>query len=97
MEIMIPENLFWFLKEGTRLDLSKRVHRDMYVQQVLTRGRTADVRKLLSTIKVAEFSESLGRIERFLPKGVQRFWEEWLGNFDPSAKTDSSYLQHSSR
>jgi len=86
MEIIAQKNLFWFLKEGTRFDLSKKDHRDMYIQQVLSRGKTADVRELFRIIEASDFQESFGRIRSFLPKEVKRLWEEWLGDIDRPAE-----------
>jgi hypothetical protein len=88
MEIVAQKKLFWFLKEGTRLDLSKKDHRDMYVQQVLSRGKTADVQELFRIIEVADFQESFARIRKFLPKEVKRLWEEWLGDINRPAEKD---------
>ena len=86
MKAVTDRRLFWFLKEGTELDLSDKGHLDMYVQQTLTRGRTSEIRRLLNMIKLSDFIESFGRIRNFLPKGVRRFWEEWLGDIDRTAK-----------
>jgi len=52
----------------------------MYVQQILTRGKTTDVRKLLKMVKPAEFIHSFSRIKKHLPLEVRLFWEEWLGD-----------------
>ena len=35
METTVQKKLFWFLKEGTKLDLSNKTHVDMYIQQVV--------------------------------------------------------------
>jgi hypothetical protein len=39
METVVEKKLFWFLKEGTKLDLSKKTHLDMYIQQILSREK----------------------------------------------------------
>ena len=88
MEIVAQKKLFWFLKEGTRFDLSNKGHRDMYIQQVLSRGKTADVQELFRIIEASDFQESFGRIRNFLPKEVKRLWEEWLGDTDRPAEKD---------
>jgi len=78
METTVQKKLFWFLKEGTKLDLSNKTHVDMYIQQILSRGKSSDVKKLLKKIKPLEFSESFARIKNFLPKEIKMFWEEGL-------------------
>lgn len=35
MKIAAEEHLFWFLKEGTLLDLDKPSELDLYLQQIL--------------------------------------------------------------
>ncbi len=89
MEIPIQERLFWYLKPGTKLDLSSRTQLDLYIQQVLTRGRTGDVKRLLKMVDVNNFIESFGRIKKFLPKEVKNFWEEWIGDIDESTKRNA--------
>ena len=79
MEIIVQKKLFWFLKEGTELDLSNKAHLDMYIQQTFLRGKTSDIKRLLKMVQPSEFIESFGRIRNFLPKEVRAFWEEWLG------------------
>ena len=86
--IVAQKKLFWFLKEGTRFDFSKKDHRDMYIQQVLSRGKIADVQELFRIIEVADFQESFARIRKFLPKEVKRLWEEWLGDINRPAEKD---------
>ena len=48
MKITADPRLFWFLKEKARLDLNKPSSLDLYAQQVLTRGRSTDVKELLA-------------------------------------------------
>ncbi|MFH0796037.1 MAG: hypothetical protein V2A65_03155 [Candidatus Omnitrophota bacterium] len=79
MKVLIDKILFWFLKEGSELDLSRRDHLDMYVQQIITRGRTPDIKKLLSTVSHSDFTRSFARVKNFLPQEVKNFWEEGLG------------------
>jgi len=76
MKTVAEKRLFWFLKDGTEIDLSNTAHLDMYVQQALSRGKSSDVKKLLKIVKPLDFFESFSRIKNFLPKEVKSFWEE---------------------
>lgn len=93
MKINVDHRLFWFLKNDTKLDLSNKAHLDMYVQQTLSRGRTADIKRLFKMVDRRDFFESLSRVNNFLPKEVRKFWEEWLGDINKSAKEDTHPLQ----
>lgn len=77
------------MKEGAELDLSNRTHLDLYIKQILSKGKTSDIKRLLRIVKLSDFVESFGRIKNFLPKEVKAFWEEWLGNLDRSPKKDT--------
>jgi len=78
---IIPEKqLFWFLKEGIRLDLAEPSVLDMYVQQVITRGRTENIKRLLKKVDLKRLAEALGRLKRFLPDEVREFWEDFIGS-----------------
>lgn len=79
-------NLFWFLKGNAKLKLNNPPELDAYVQQVLTHGKTNDVKKLLKSIKPLQFCESFQRLSRFLPLEVRKFWEDFIGNIISSAK-----------
>jgi len=68
MKTVAEKRLFWFLKDATELDLSNIAHLDMYVQQVLSRGKSSDVKKLVKIVKPLEFFESFHRIKNFYPK-----------------------------
>ncbi|MBM4135237.1 MAG: hypothetical protein FJ241_00190 [Nitrospira sp.] len=92
MKTIIEKRLFWFLKEGTELDLSDKAQLDMYVQQVLTRGKTSDIKRLFRIIVPSVFHDSFTRIKSFLPKEVKRFWEEDIGDSHQSAKKDTRSL-----
>lgn len=74
------KNLFWFLKDGSKFDLSKPVELDMYVQQVITRGRTSNVKEMLNIIERRQLKSSLARLSRFVPPEVNKFWEDFFGN-----------------
>lgn len=80
MKTVAERKLFWYLKNGTELDLENLSHLDMYVQQILTHGKAEDIQKMLSLLTPETFRESFGRIKRFLPKEVRRFWEDGLGD-----------------
>ena len=82
MKTVVEKRLFWFLKEGTELDLSNKAHLDMYVQQTLSKGKLSDIKKLLRTVAPSDFIESFSRVKNFLPKEVRRFWEESLGDIN---------------
>ena len=41
--------LFWFLKPRAELNMSNQADLELYVQQVMTKGRIEDVRKLLKS------------------------------------------------
>ena len=58
MKVAPDPKLFWFLKEGIELDLDNPSTLDMYVQQILTRGRAKDVKFLLKTTGIKKFEES---------------------------------------
>jgi hypothetical protein len=82
MKIAAEKRLFWFLKEGTELDLSNEAHMDMYVQQTLSKGRASDIKRLMHTVEPSDFAESFERVKNFLPEEVRRFWEDWVGDTD---------------
>ncbi len=71
-------HLFWFIQDGKQLDLNEPSELDMYVQQVITRGGTEDVKGLLKSIDFNRLTESLKRIENFLHDGVRGFWEDYI-------------------
>ena len=80
MEITAKPDLFWFLKEGTKLDLTQPSTVDLYVQQVLTRGGAEDVKELLRLLDAASFRAAFRRVKPFIPAEVRSFWEDFLGN-----------------
>lgn len=80
MKITADKRLFWFLRDGVEFDMSDREHRDIYIQQVLSKGKSSDVKRLFAIVKKPDFMDSLNRIKRFLPKEVRGFWEDALGN-----------------
>jgi len=52
----------------------------MYVQQVLSHGRTSDIKKLMKEVDLESLKKSLERIKGYLPKRVRNFWEDMLGD-----------------
>jgi hypothetical protein len=93
MKTKVDNRLFWFLKEDTELDLSNKAQLDLFVQQTLSRGRVADVKRLFRIVERRDVIESVNRLNKFLPKEVRKFWEEWLGDLDKSAKEDTHPLR----
>ena len=92
MRVYADNRLFWFLREGAELDLNDQAHLDMYVQQILTRGKTKDIEGLLAMVGLGTFRESFERIKNFLPKEVKEFWEDGLGDTDRPSKEDNRPL-----
>ena len=45
MKIKADKRLFWFLKDNVKLDLNDPSQLDMYLHQVITYGRTEDIKK----------------------------------------------------
>lgn len=81
MKLQVDQRLFWFLKEGMTLDLDKPSDLDLYIQQVLSRGRSEDVTRLLQNVPAQHFRQSFLRVNRFLPDEVRRFWEDFLHDY----------------
>lgn len=84
MFVFLPtkKNLFWFLKEGTQINLEDPAVLDMYVQQVLSHGGENDVRDLLHHLDPKTFKQSFLRIALFLQPEVRFFWEDFHGRHD---------------
>lgn len=78
MKIFPEKRLFWFLKEGVSLDLSDPSSLELYFQQVITRGRTEDVRTLLKAIPPEQLKSTLEKLKRFLPTEIRMFWEDFV-------------------
>lgn len=75
--VVLSSRLFWFLKEGTRVDLTEPSAADLYVQHIVTHGSANDVQLLTRTLNAEELRASLGRVKPFLPPEVRTFWEDW--------------------
>jgi len=80
MYITPDKRLFWFLKDSIKLDLSEPSQLDMYVQQVITHGRTEDIRMLFKNIDSESFKSAFIRLKHFLPREVRKFWEDFIGD-----------------
>ena len=78
MKIAADGRLFWFLRQGTLLDLEDPSILPMVLQQVLSHGRIDDIRSLLGAVDRAQFEQGLKKIGRFLPREVQTFWEDFF-------------------
>lgn len=89
MKTTIEKRLFWYLKDGIELDLENPSHIDMYVQQILTHGKTWDIKKLIRMLTLEAFKESFRRIKKFLPKEVRMFWEDGLGDSGEHPEKDT--------
>jgi len=85
MKLQVDPRLFWFLKEGTTLNLDKPSDLDLYVQQVLSRGMSEDVTNLLRKVPNQSFRQSFLRVQRFLPGEVRKFWEDFLADYYPGS------------
>lgn len=80
------KNLFWFLKNRSKLEINHPSELDTYVQQVITRGKTSDIKELLKTVKPSQFKESFHRLKPFLPLEVKKFWEDFIGSTHSATK-----------
>ena len=78
-------SLFWFLPEGTELDLSIPASRDRVVQQIITRGTDRDVIRLLRILTPEEFTDSFERVKDFVSPIVRKFWERYIASYNPAA------------
>jgi hypothetical protein len=87
MQITPDAKLFWFLKDGVKLELSDPAQLDMYIQQVITAGRSGDIRTLFKNIGLARFRSAFPRLKHFLPSEVRRFWEDALEDNQQGAES----------
>lgn len=81
MNISPNKKLFWFLKDNVSLDLSHAADLELYVQQVLSRGRLEDVKALLTIVDFERFKQVFLKIKRFFPREVQAFWEDFIESY----------------
>lgn len=72
--------LFWFLKPKAELNMSNQADMELYVQQVMTKGRIEDVRALLKSLGDQKTGQIFLRLKRFLPFDVRLFWEDFFGH-----------------
>lgn len=80
MKIIANKALFWFLQDGTELNMEKPEHIDLYIQQTLSYGSLKDIKELFHIISLNTFWESFERIKKFLPLPIRKFWEEYHGD-----------------
>lgn len=80
MRISLNPKFFWYFKEGSEFDTSDSAMLDMYVQQMMMKGRMEDIRQLIRQLGLTTLGETFGRIQRFLPRDVKWFWEDFLGD-----------------
>lgn len=97
MKTPVEKRLFWFLREGTQIDLADSAHVELLMQHVLASGRTDGVSKLLKMIAPSDFARSFRRIKDFLPQEVRMFWEEWRGDIERPANEDTQASHRLSR
>jgi len=81
MNISPDKKLFWFLKDNVSLDLANAADLELYVQQVLTRGRMEDVKTLLAAVDFKRFRQVFLKIKRFFPLEVRTFWEDFIESY----------------
>ncbi len=81
MNISPNKKLFWFLKDNVSLDLSNSADLELYVQQVLSRGRLEDVKALLTAVDFERFKQVFLKIKRFFPREVRTFWEDFIESY----------------
>jgi len=81
MKINPSPKLFWFIKDNVDLDLSSPASLEMYVQQVISMGRTEDIKFLLKNFRNEELKQVFLNIKRFLPWEVRAFWEDFFANY----------------
>ena len=72
--------LFWFLKRDAMLNLDEAGTKQMYIQQVMTHGRDADVKEMLRDLGVDTVYSVFQNIKRFVPKEVRMFWEDFFAS-----------------
>ena len=73
-------HLFWFLKRDAEFDLDCPSTRQIYVQQVLSRGHEADIRELLKDIGVEGIRQVFDDLKRYIPTEVRMFWEDFFAD-----------------
>jgi len=80
MKINPNPKLFWFIKDNIELDLTSPASLEMYVQQVISMGRTEDVKFLLRNFKTEQLKQVFSNIRRFLSWEVRAFWEDFFAD-----------------
>ena len=78
MKLPFNRRLFWFLKDKTQLDSENPAALETYVQQVITHGKTSNVKELLKTVQPIKLKQTIDHLKGFLPKEVAKFWEDYF-------------------
>jgi hypothetical protein len=81
--------LFWFLKKDAVFDLDDPKARQIYVQQVLSKGREDDIRELFRDIGREEVRIQFEQAKHFLPVEVRLFWENFFADHHTVSKHTS--------
>lgn len=97
MKVVPKKRLFWFLKEAAQFDLENQAELDTYVQQVLSRGKSQDIKELLKLVKPEVFRDSFNRVKNFLPKEIKMFWEKGFGDTNKTSKRDTRVSERDTR
>jgi hypothetical protein len=80
MKIRLNKKLFWFLKDNVEIDSADSTALEMYVQQVVSQGRTEDVKSLLANVDSKQLNQVFSKIKRFLSWEVRAFWEDFFAD-----------------
>ncbi len=78
MRIIPSKRLFWFFKDSVELDLSNPASLELYIQQVISQGRTEDIKFLLTHVHLDQFQQAFSKIRPFLSWEVKTFWEDFF-------------------
>ena len=89
MKINLSRKLFWFLKDNVSINLSDPSSLEMYMQQVISHGKTEDIKFLLTHVKSEQLQQTFLKIKRLLPWEVRAFWEDFFANNQQSSRRDS--------
>ena len=68
------------------MDIDDPSTRQIYVQQVISRGHEADIRELLKDIGVTGVRQVFDDIKRYIPAEVRLFWEDFFADHHPLSR-----------
>ena len=68
------------------MDIDDPSTRQIYVQQVLSRGHEADIRELLRDIGVDGIHQVFDDLKRYVPAEVRMFWEDFFADHHVAPK-----------